>query len=479
MSLRWRLALALALLAAAAASVSAVVAYAATDNRLSAQIDHSLEMTARQLSGPGARGAGAAPFPPPLDAPGGGILSTPPAPPADEPRSAAAPSPGGAGALLDLVVVQHLDPAGAVLDHTPSAIILPVTAGDRSIAAGGGGPWLRTEEVDHSAYRVITSPRLGGGAVQVAQSLVQTDGALSTLRWLFTLLAAVITLLAAGLGWLIARRITGPLEDLTSAAESVAGGGTLERSVPDEGNDEVGRLGRAFSTMLGALSTSRRQQHRLVEDAGHELRTPLTSLRANIDLLRRHGNNLQPAALAHLLSDLDGELRELTDLVDEVVELATDSRDSEPVAPVQMDEVVERVAERTRARSGRRVTVHTTPWSVRGRSRSLERAVNNLVDNAAKFSPDGSPIEIDAPPGRVTVRDEGPGFPEADLPSVFDRFYRATGARSLPGSGLGLSIVREVAESHGGRATAGAAPGGGAEVSIVLPQIRADGGGGG
>jgi two-component system, OmpR family, sensor histidine kinase MprB len=305
--------------------------------------------------------------------------------------------------------------------------------------------------------------------VQVAQGLGQTESVLDSLRWLLALIALVITILAAVGGWLVARRITGPLEQLTDTAESVAESGTLDRRVPVEGADEVGRLGRAFSTMLITLSASQSQQRQLVEDAGHELRTPITSIRSNIDLLSRHRDDLSPEAMDRLLRDLDGELRELTDLVNEVVELATDNRNDEPSAELRMDELVSRAVSRARTRSERTIELVTEPWSVVGKPRALERAIGNLLDNALKFSPSGTVVEVDARCCGVVVRDRGPGIPPADLPFVFDRFYRSASARAEPGSGLGLAIVREVAEAHGGTAVAADPPEGGAEVGMRLP----------
>ncbi|HXW38107.1 MAG TPA: HAMP domain-containing sensor histidine kinase, partial [Acidimicrobiales bacterium] len=437
--------------------------------RLTAQIDRSLMAAAQQLT---------------MAAPGVGTLADEGAgqPPAGQagtggpdlgegahaPGGPAGPPPGGPAGLLDLVAVQSLSRTGAV-DRQVSDIALPVTGQDRTIAQRGGAPWLRTENVDGTPYRIVTAPLPRGGAVQVAQSLGQTQSVLRSLRWLFALLALAITLVAALLGWLVARRITGPLEQLTDAAESVAEGGALDRNVSVASADEVGRLGRAFSTMLAALSTSRRQQRQLVEDAGHELRTPITSLRSNIDLLTRHHDELSPTAMTRVLGDLKGELRELTDLVDEVVELATDRRDDEPASEVRMDELTTRVVMRIRTRSGRTIELDTEPWSVVGQRRSLERAVTNLLDNAVKFSEPGTTIQVDARCGRVIVRDHGPGIAASDLPHVFDRFYRATSARSEPGSGLGLAIVREVAEAHAGTAVATDAAGGGAQVGMRLP----------
>jgi len=262
---------------------------------------------------------------------------------------------------------------------------------------------------------------------------------------------------------------------LTMAAEDVARTRRLGIQVPVTGYDEVGRLGRAFDRMLGRLAQSEEDQRRLVQDAGHELRTPLTSLRTNISLLRRI-DELPLSTREELVADLGQEARELTDLVNELVDLAAGQSDTEPPQRVDLADIAEEVAGVVRRRSGRDIVVRVSgDTTTDGRPGSLQRAVSNLVENAAKFDREGKgPIEISvtgpARPGtvRVEVLDRGPGISEDDLTRVFDRFYRAADARSLPGSGLGLSIVREVALSHGGTPYAHRRAGGGSVIGFTV-----------
>jgi two-component system sensor histidine kinase MprB len=278
---------------------------------------------------------------------------------------------------------------------------------------------------------------------------------------------------AAAAGWLLARRITSRLERLTEAAEEVGVTGRLDVAMPEPGRDEVGRLTATLDTMLGELARSRDDQRRLVQDAGHELRTPLTSLRTNVSVMRRF-TELSPAAQRGLLDDVEGETRELTSLVNELVELATDRRADEAPGPVDLADIAEQVADRARRRSGRSIVVHAEPVTVTGRRAALERAVGNLLDNAAKFDAGSdTPIELHVDASRIEVRDRGPGIDPADAPHVFDRFYRATNARSLPGSGLGLAIVHDIADLHGGRAYARARDGGGAVIGFTLGSATA------
>ncbi len=373
--------------------------------------------------------------------------------------------------------VQVLGPDGSVFD--PGSPGLPVVAADRRIAgAATAGEVVVHADVDvgDDVYRVATVS-LGGsrGAVQVAQEFSDTEDLLRALQRRTLLLMAAVVVAAGLFGWWLARRITRRLVVLTNAAEDVARTRRLGIQVPVAGYDEVGRLGRAFDRMLGRLAQSEEDQRRLVQDAGHELRTPLTSLRTNISLLRRI-DELPPGTREELVADLTQEARELTDLVNELVDLAAGQSDTEPPQRVDLADVAEDVAGLARRRSGREIVVRASgDTTTDGRPGMLTRALSNLVENAVKFDRDGgSPVEIrvagPARPGtvRVEVRDRGPGIADDDLTRVFDRFYRAADARSLPGSGLGLSIVREVALAHGGAPYAFRREGGGTVIGFTV-----------
>ena len=264
------------------------------------------------------------------------------------------------------------------------------------------------------------------------------------------------------------------MAELTDAAEHVARTRDLSRRIEREGDDELSRLAGAFNTMLEALDDSQRAQRRLVADASHELRTPLTSLRTNLEVLARGG--LAPGDHERLRADLIAQLEELTLLVSDLVDLA---REEEPVAErevLALDELVAAAVERARRHApGVEFSAALEPVLVEGVRSRLDRAVANLLDNAAKHG-DGH-VEVVLRDGVLTVRDHGPGIAAEDLPFVFDRFYRSAAARGRPGSGLGLAIVRQAAEAHGGAVRAGAAPGGGAELTLTLPTAQTPGGG--
>ncbi len=368
-------------------------------------------------------------------------------------------------------ITQTLDPAGLAVGVSVAGVELPVDETDREIAAEHrpGTARLRDIALDGVSYRMITASLPEGGAVQVARDLTETDAVLSGLARQLALIALLGTGVAALVGWVVGRQTTRPLRRLTETAEHVATTQDLSTPIEVTRSDEVGRLATSFNTMLEALDTSREQQHRLVIDASHELRTPLTSLRMSIELLNRE-NGLDDDKRERLLDRVTFELSELTGLVTELVELATDTRETdEPLRDVRLDEIVEAAVSQARMRTGRTIEMEATPTIVQGRPSMLGRAVRNLLANANKFSPTDAPVHITVGDGRVEGRDHGPGIPPEDRKRIFDRFYRTAAARTMPGSGLGLAIVDQIASAHGGRVWAGEAPGGGAIVGFEIP----------
>jgi two-component system sensor histidine kinase MprB len=270
------------------------------------------------------------------------------------------------------------------------------------------------------------------------------------------------------IGWVAAGRAIRPVRRVTAAAEDVARTQDLSEPLPVEGTDEVARLATSFNTMMAALRRSKDQQKRLVMDASHELRTPLTSLRTSIEVLERGIPDHD--VRTRLLANASSELRELTTLVAELVDLATDhSPETAPRSEVDLVVAAERAADRGRQRHGRIIEIVADGSNVvDAAGDGVDRALNNLVDNAAKFSPPDTPIEIRVRGTSVEVRDRGPGIAEADIAHVFDRFYRAETARTLTGSGLGLAIVAQVAADHDGETIARNDPHGGAVVGFSL-----------
>ena len=323
-------------------------------------------------------------------------------------------------------------------------------------------------------YRVaaVPDPKVEGQALVLAQSLDAQETVLKRLGAVMLLFGLAGVVGAAAAGWAVARNGLRPVRRLTEAVEEIARTEDLA-PLPVEGDDEIARLATAFNAMLAAVAASRDRQRRLVADAGHELRTPLTSLRTNLDLLTQadETGGLPPEQKAELLADVRAQLEELSTLVGDLVELA---RDEPPAANVvesfDLAEVVDRAAARVRLRAPRsEFDVATLPWWVVGESGAVERAVTNLLDNAAKWGPADGTITVRLANGVLTVDDQGPGIDPADLPHVFERFYRSRESRSMPGSGLGLAIVHQIVERHSGAVTAGDAPGGGTRMTMWLP----------
>ncbi|GAB3243233.1 sensor histidine kinase [Nocardioides dilutus] len=343
------------------------------------------------------------------------------------------------------------------------------------VAKGHASQSLRTVFADDGAYRVVAVPVESepGLALVVAQSLEPQKQTLYRLGVVCFLIGLAGIVTAALVGMAVARNGLRPVRRLTSDVERIARTEDLT-PLPVEGDDEVARLATAFNQMLTSLAASRDRQRQLVADAGHELRTPLTSLRTNIDLLTQAGEGSAPdlpeRARSELLDDVRAQIEELTTLIGDLVELARDEPMPPAVASVELHEVLEAAVARVRRRApGVTFRVEADPWYVEGEAGAIERAVTNLLDNAAKWSPPGGTVTVSLAGGVVTIDDEGSGIDEADLPHVFERFYRASESRAMPGSGLGLAIVAQVAERHSGMVAAGRSPSGGTRMTFALP----------
>ncbi|HET7648291.1 MAG TPA: HAMP domain-containing sensor histidine kinase [Gaiellaceae bacterium] len=344
---------------------------------------------------------------------------------------------------------------------------IPVTRRAAQLAVNGGDVYYENVTIEDRHFRELVQPVEGGGAFITVQPLDAVDRALARIKlWAF-LIGAIGVAVAAALAALVATEALRPVRRLTAAAETVAATGNLAERVEVSGGDELGRLATRFNRMLAALEESVGRQRRLVADASHELRTPLTAARANVDLVRE--GKLPEDEVRRALEEASVELDSLTSLVADLVELARGEERKLRIEEVQLDDLVASAVERARSRRPEATFVTSlSPVQVRVDPVLVERAVGNLLDNAAKYSPPGAPIEVTVRDGSVVVSDHGPGIAAEDLPRVFDRFYRAAAARAKPGAGLGLAIVREAAEAHGGTATAenGAT---GARFRLTLP----------
>jgi two-component system, OmpR family, sensor histidine kinase MprB len=448
-TLRARIAAAAGLAVALAVIAAAVAVYLGVRAELRGEVDDSLRQRAEMVARFFDRGP-----------PGAGF----PAGPREIPRPRSEPFGGPEG-------VQVLLPSGRVLGGRSTGF--PVDERAREIAASGSGSYLTDMDEDYFEHlRVLTQGLPGGGAVQVARPLNEIDRQLSRILIVLLWVGVGGVAIGAGLGALVARTALAPIDRFTRRTEQLATDPDPSERMEVGGGEELERLARSFNATLDALEWSVESQRQLVADASHELRTPIASLRANIQTLVE-ADRLPVSEREALRADVVAELDELTALVADVVELARGAAPGDLTDEVRLDEIVEAVAERARARTngGVEFRVRTEPTVVRGDPGRINRAVSNLVDNAVKWSPPGGAVELSLAEGALTVRDHGPGFDEGDLPRVFERFYRADGARGLPGSGLGLAIVRQAAEAHGGSAEAANAPGGGALLRVSFGPV--------
>ena len=449
MSLRWKLVLTLLVLSALGSSAVGLLSYRATESRLITEIDRSLvQATNRFLDRPG-RG----------DQRGdqqndrGSILMIP-----ERPLG------------IEQYVVQVSDGEGNVLGATtgvtlppPSTNVVPTEALIETVTS--------VEGLDYRVRTIVIGSGSGqGGVVQVGRDLSEVDNVLVDLKTRFLVLGLIVSLVSAVVGLFISAGITSRLRKLSMAAEHVAVTGRLDVDAPVTGRDEAGRLGRTFHEMLASLARSKEQQQRLVEDAGHELRTPLTSLRTNLDVIKRHPN-METSMRDEVIADIDRDAAELAALVEEVVAVAADRHSTELPVPTDLRVLADSVAGRASRRSGRRVVVEGSSSVAILRPHIIERAISNLVDNALKFDTSGGEVVVKVVSGSVSVLDHGPGIPEHEIDKVFERFHRSVTSRTLPGSGLGLSIVAEAAASHGGTVHARNRPEGGADVGFSLPVV--------
>ncbi|WP_329146331.1 HAMP domain-containing histidine kinase [Streptomyces sp. NBC_01456] len=365
--------------------------------------------------------------------------------------------------------------------------LLHVSDATRQVAAGRHEAFYSTQKVAGQPVRMFTT-RLAGKdeAVQVALRSDSVDRSVEQAAWALSAVGAAGVLLAAALGYWVSRTGLAPVARLTATAERIAATRDARHRIdlpagPLAREDEITRLATSFNTMLGELEQSVTSQRRLVADASHELRTPLTALRTNAELLARV-DRLTDAQRDRASAALGRQLREVTTLVNDLIELARDEEPQPLVEQVRPAALLEHLVT-TAGEHWPEITFTTgidpaaADRTVPGVPARLARLLSNLLDNAAKFSPPGGPVDTELTLREeelhLTVRDHGPGIAPEDLPHVFDRFYRAKAARALPGSGLGLAMARQIARAHGADLTAEHAPGGGALFRLRMPPPAA------
>jgi two-component system, OmpR family, sensor histidine kinase MprB len=439
-SLRARLTLLCAFAVAATVVLATTVSYFAVRNRLRDQIDDAVSATATRLAKLGQ---------PEVALPYFGL-------PTRNTR--------------DYMRVTFADGRSEAPPNQPTAI--PTNPDDVAIARGDMRFDFRDAHVSGVHLRIASAPAPGGRSVQFAQEVDDVDATITDLRTALLLIGGASVLVAAFLALVVARASLRPVARLTRAAEHVAETKDLAAEIDVRRRDELGRLASSINAMLAAVNASRAQQRELVRDASHELQTPLTSLRTNVEVLVERPD-MPDTERRGIVADVSQQVLELTALMDDLVELARDSdAPTEETTEIDLDRVLTAAADRARLRAPDvRIDLDLEPTRVHGRRQQLERALVNVLDNACKWSPPDQGVEVRLRDGTITVRDHGPGIDPADLPRVFDRFYRAPSARSMPGSGLGLAIAHRVIEGHGGSIAIEPNPAGGTVATVHLPTI--------
>ena len=438
--LRRRMTIAVAIAVAVAVALSALVAYLAVRGSIRGEVDRALEE--QRL----------APLPPGLGERRG-------------PRFRPLPARFGGPTPF----IQVIDAGDLARPIGTELVEIPVEDRARDVAAGVAQPYFADAHVGGTHTRVLTVPAGGGYAVQFGRSLEPADAVLARLRLILFFVVLGGVGLAVALGRLVSRNVVAPIVHVTDAARHIAATEDLGRRIEVETQDEVGELAEHFNAMLDTLERSVAAQRQLVADASHELRTPITSLRTNIEVLAE-SEALPPHERVRLLADVEEQTEELGMLVADLIELARGDEPSREREDIRLDDLVREAVVRAK-RHAPSIEFRATlePSVLDGTRERLSRAVNNLLDNAAKHSAPGGLVEVSAGPSGVRVRDHGTGIDPDDLPHLFDRFYRGASSRGRPGSGLGLAIVRQVAEQHGGAVRASNAPDGGAEFTLTLP----------
>ncbi len=428
---------------AAAVVLASVIVYFVVHNELYGPIDSGLRSSVPQIRVP----RDAVPRP-------------------DHPNQFIFIGPGGGGFQLPFRLVRA-DGSVYLPNYLPLDP-LAVTAQERAVASGRSTSYYFDTRVAGTDARVYTTQFQPGYAIQVAASLVAANHALSQIRlWLIAVALGGIGL-ASIAGFLVARAAMRPVRRLRDTAERVRTTRDLTQRIDISGSDELGQLAATFNAMLASLDEAAQRQRQLVQDASHELRTPLTSLRTNIEVLAS-SDAIPAEERKQLLADVVAQLAEMTELIGELTELARGEEQQTAVEDVRLDLVTEEAIRRTtRNHPEIRIDAELAPTTAVGAPATLERAIANLLDNAAKWSPAGARIDVRLQGRELSVRDHGPGIADADLPHIFERFYRATSARSMPGSGLGLAIVKQVAEAHGGTIVAERAPDGGTIMRLTI-----------
>ncbi len=444
-SLRWRLTLLTALIVAASVGLMTLAAFVTVQATLYREVDDNLKTQATQL----------------LNSPYASEFAIEP--------------------IITADTLRILNPDLDAMFFAPNGVtgrggVITLGGPEWAVISGNRQESLRTDEFSNQRIYAIHDP--SGATLVLAQSLESTNAILRSLGGVLFIISAIGIFFAVASGITVATAGLRQIARLRRAAERVAATDEL-RPIPVHGQDELARFTRSFNEMLAALQASRTKQAELVADAGHELKTPLTSLRTNVELLmmasRPGSAGISEQDRSDLEKDVLAQIEELSTLVGDLVDLAREDGPQQVFEEVDVGEVIETSLERVeRRRPDVTFVLKLNDWFLYGDPAALGRAVLNLMDNAAKWSPENGTVRITLRPVgddlvELTVADSGPGIPEEEREKVFERFYRAIQSRSMPGSGLGLAIVEQVIARHGGTISVEESDDGGALMRVRLP----------
>lgn len=391
-------------------------------------------------------------------------------------------------------IVQIIYASGKVVDTTTTEGDEPIAIDERArrVASGSAAAYYRDVSVRGVDLRMLAAPFTDvtgqiHGAVMIAVSRENVTEALRRLRLLLTWAGVLGLGLAAALSWQAAKTALRPVEEVADAATAIGATGDLSRRVDPGGEDELGKLTKAFNGMLDRLEAAHMElertlegQRRFLADASHEMRTPLTTMRGNLEVIKA-SPSISPADLASALSDSIGEAERMSRLIADLLALArADARAQPAEEPVPLAAVVReaiagaQTADTATGGDGPSVAMHLDDTvTVRGSFEPLRGVVTNLVENAMKYTPGEGRIDVtvarEQPWAVVRVSDTGIGMSQEELAHAFDRFWRSDRSRGERGSGLGLAIVKAVVEEHGGAIVAESTPGRGTTMTVRLP----------
>ncbi len=325
------------------------------------------------------------------------------------------------------------------------------------------------EEILATAVPIVRAGRTVG-AVRVTQSVDAVGRSVRRALAGLALIAAVVLLLGLAAGVLIARQLARPLSGLEATARDISEGNLSSRATV-EGTSEQRSLAGSFNQMTDRLERALRSQRQFVADASHQLRTPLTGLRLRLEEAQATPSKAE--ADTEVQSAL-GEVDRLAHTVDELLILSRAGERDAPGEEVDLADAAARAVERWRRAAGEAGMRVELAEGFAGRAwcapSDIDRALDVLVENALGYSPRGAIVTVRPLAGGVEVLDTGPGLEAGEEEQVFDRFHRGSAGHGSPGSGLGLSIARELMQRWGGTATIANRPEGGARATLFLPE---------